>query len=293
MLSNFNFPAGPMRTVIVHLADGAQYTLSLDIMMHVSGYFRQCFANEWYRYGVTDVRLSDERFPAVFHLLQEWLARGGPLAVHQEEEVVEDWPFTDRTSTDTQKPTWKQSVDLWLLGDQLRIPLLQNYLIDLMCQKLRRDPPSLPPVQLLRYTYDAIGGDSIQDPQDPRDRQRVVRDFIFEVMTSFRGYTPGISGKFNTEEAAATETMLRDLLYSFEIERNAFDVQMRMAKARFEARVEEFGNALPPNLDDRKQSKEGSCRCPGSYEFSQLQEAFENNTGKEILASDYYVPEQN
>ncbi|CAJ2512419.1 Uu.00g054340.m01.CDS01 [Anthostomella pinea] len=151
---DFEFPRGPMTLISIELADKTVYKLHAELLKHHSIYFRRTLNTTWTEMVANGVELYDQRWASAFPILVEWIYSGGNMKATKSTNAIEEtWNFCDTKSFDHEKPTWKESVNLWYLANFFGMPKLQNCVMDLMCKKLRGQAPECPPTQLARYVW--------------------------------------------------------------------------------------------------------------------------------------------
>jgi hypothetical protein len=137
-MSAASFPRKPMKVVEVEVADGKVYPVFAEMIMHFSAYFSACLSNGWQEATTFKVKLEDLAWASVFPLLVEWMLRRELKIEYLAISVQEVWG-DKLVYNETNRPTWRECVNLWLLGDYLQMPTMQNYVIGFMVCKAHND----------------------------------------------------------------------------------------------------------------------------------------------------------
>lgn len=107
-----------MKIVHVGVADGKVFPVYTDLMIHLTGFFRTLFRGCWKETETLEVKLGDCEWALMFLLLVEFVTRVDITPVVLDQPAVEKWG-SEAAYRDHERPTWRECVNLWLLGDYL------------------------------------------------------------------------------------------------------------------------------------------------------------------------------
>ncbi|KAH6659410.1 hypothetical protein BKA67DRAFT_652640 [Truncatella angustata] len=164
----FICPTEPMTIVHIEVPDGKVYPVYAELLIHFSDYFRVALSDRWKQSETLKLKLIDREWSSVFPLFVHFITRMKIQKTSLTEPVLEIWG-NEVIYEDYQRPTWRECVNLWLLGDYLQAPKLQNNVIDVMVNRVqlgwcwgsdtwRRD--FVPPFHVARRVWEATLPDS-------------------------------------------------------------------------------------------------------------------------------------
>ena len=162
-----------MVIVAVELAGGTVFHCYLEVLRRCSSFFRVCFDSGFEESYTLIVRLEDHALCSVFHLFSDW-------SLHREirnlradtgyaYDSVQD--NTDVTQS-LNSSTWIELVNLWLLGDYLGAPKLQNDVIDALSKRAHLPVSDDSPFLIAQGVWNRMG---------PSSR---LRGFLMELLTN-------------------------------------------------------------------------------------------------------------
>lgn len=125
-----------MVIVAVELAGGTVFHCYLEVLRRCSSFFRVCFDSGFEESYTLTVRLEDHALCSVFHLFSDWSLHREIRNLRADTGYAHD---SDQDNTEViqsfNTSTWIELVNLWLLGDYLGAPKLQNDVIDALSER--------------------------------------------------------------------------------------------------------------------------------------------------------------
>ncbi|KFY13804.1 hypothetical protein V492_03035 [Pseudogymnoascus sp. VKM F-4246] len=102
-----------------------------DLLCATSPYFKAALEGKFEEADLGEVTLKDTSVQA-FEMFNEWIYTGEIT-----EELCQDISLSNKEQGAKDKPSFSQFLDVWILGDYLLVPQLQNYVADKILAKFK------------------------------------------------------------------------------------------------------------------------------------------------------------
>ncbi|KFY04996.1 hypothetical protein V491_09219 [Pseudogymnoascus sp. VKM F-3775] len=137
----------PQEIVYVIVGPEAQkFAIHKDQLCTNSAYFKAALEGG-FQEAVRREVILDETNALAFGMMLEWLYTGKIT-----EKLCSATGFSNADKLYKDKPTFRQLLDVWVLGDYLMAPKLQNFIVDMMEAKHMKR--GIPPVKDFTYFYE-------------------------------------------------------------------------------------------------------------------------------------------
>ena len=165
----------PMTIVAVEVANGRIFHCYLEVLRRCSSFFRACFDSGFEEAYTLTVRLEDPAWCSVFHLFSEWSLRREIRSLQSDtsyRRTINSVQNNAEVPLILKLSTWTELVNLWLLGDYLGAPKLQNDVIDALAERAHLTVSDESPFLIAQRVWNRTGPSS------------ALRSFFRELLTN-------------------------------------------------------------------------------------------------------------